>query len=323
VGDSILHEETIRPARIAAPPPRDPSWKRGRWPILLPIIVLIASVGWWIAARLQLARGISRQDEHALQAASTLFSGRIADMHQHLERDVKLLAQDPRIRTTLDLSHDEETLADLLGDINKVLGADLVALIDPDPRAAKVLASINGKAWSRVDLGSSQVITKALSGKTASDVWGFGDRLLAVSATRIEIRDQTAAVLVIGGSISEKMLDAVYALSGTGGALIIQDQLIALAPKDLRAAFQAGLPLAPGSETTIPFGPHALRARMEAVADKALPARVLWLRTVEKERADYEGLIAILWIPMIGATVLGALVAWRSAKRSGAQMVAI
>jgi hypothetical protein len=305
--DAILHQETMRPTVIEAPRKRP-----GLASIAIAVIALVASTAWWAAARISLSRGITHQDERALENASIILGDKLHQVGARLEGECALISQDPRIRFALSSAHDEATLVDLLGDIKRPLGVDVIALLNAE---AHVLASVGQKEMTGLDLGSSRLIMRAVKdAKATSDVWGFGDRLLAVSASAVLVDGQPMALVVVAASLGEKAFQSVYDLTGTAGALLIQDKIAGFAPKELDDAFAIAVSLAPGADATIAFKEKWLHARSEEIADKALPARVLWLRPVEKERSDYESLLALLWIPMLGATVLGCAAAWRHAR---------
>jgi hypothetical protein len=280
--------------------------------LLLPLIVLLLSVAWYVAARLALSGATTVEDAREMALASELLNDRIELAEQRLRLEVDLLTQDPRLKTLLGSPDaDAETVQQVLEDITSPLEPDLLALLSPE---ARVQVVVKEAALADLDLGSSSVIRRAQTSTGAvSFVWGLGGRLIAVGASALRFGRTSVGILVLGVSIGDQALSSIYRRTHTSGAIVVSNRILAAAPATERQALEAAAALGPGVDQTISLSSGAVvRVRSEELPDVVVPARVVWIRPAEEASLSFERLLRLLLIPALAATALGLYVSWRA-----------
>ena len=110
----------------------------------LVVLALVAGASW--TADRQLRRLLSGLDEQLLGQASASLEHLLARQREQLVSEVKVLADDNRIRSTvLAPKFDEATVQDILEDLRKSSGATLLAVVD----AAGKVTAVAGAAGLR------------------------------------------------------------------------------------------------------------------------------------------------------------------------------
>ena len=118
------------------------------------VLGLVAGAS-WLADR-QLRRFLSALDEQLLGQASASLEQLLARQRDQLVAEVKVLADDNRIRATvLAPKFDEATVQDILEDLRKSSGATLLAVVDA---AGKVTAVAGAAGLREVNLGASPAV---------------------------------------------------------------------------------------------------------------------------------------------------------------------
>jgi hypothetical protein len=284
-----------------------PSFAAIGWPTILFALAAL----WYVAARTTLGRGIERSDDRAMTVASKLLADRLDQAKRRAAGKCALLANDPRLKAALTTaSFDESAFSELLGEIREIGGSDTLLILSPE---AKVLAAAPARSWRGLDLRSATAIKQALaSAVVATDVWGHERSILAISASAIRLGDQLIAIIVLGEPLDAQILPSIEALTGTSGALFVNEELALTADPDLGPAFAQLRTMAPGPTGTIDHRGVRMLARSEHVADSALPAHVVWLRPSQLDRGDFRAVFVLLWLPLLAAFGFGGLVVWRA-----------
>ena len=137
------------------------------WPCCVP----------WLAGDRQLRRFLSELDEQLLGQAGASLEQLLARQRDQLVAEVKVLADDNRIRATvLAPKFDEATVQDILEDLRKSSGATLLAVVDA---AGKVTAVTGAAGLREVNLGASPAVKTGFDRPT-SDVWTLPDQVQVV-----------------------------------------------------------------------------------------------------------------------------------------------
>src|SRR5205085_10250193 len=127
----------------------------------------------WMASE-QLARMSSSLDDERLGQASRTLEQLVSRQREQLVSEVKVLADDNRIRATvLAPKFDEATVQDVLEDLRKSSGATLLAVVDS---AGKVTAVAGAAGLREVNLGASPAVKTGFDRPT-SDVWTLPDQV--------------------------------------------------------------------------------------------------------------------------------------------------
>jgi hypothetical protein len=279
--------------------------------LLLPLLVLLLSVAWYVASRFALSEATAIEDTRAMALASEMLNDRIELAEQRLRLEVDLLTQDPRLKTLLGSPDvDADTLQQVLEDIASPLEPDLLALLSPD---SKVQVVVKEAALADLDLGASSVIKRAKTSSGAvSFVWGLGGRLVVVGASALRLGRTSVGMLVLGISIGEEALGTIYRRTHTSAAIVVSNRILAAAPATERAALEAATALGPGIDKTVSLSGAVVHVRSEELQDVVVPARVVWMRPAEEASLSFERLLRLLLVPALAATALGLFASWRA-----------
>lgn len=275
-------------------------------------ILLFATLGcaaWF--ANAQLEHVLSTLDDQALGQASRTFEELVNRQREQLVSEVKVLADDNRIRATvLAPKFDEATVQDVLEDLRKSSGASLLAVLDA---SGKVQAVTGAVGLRQVDLSGSTAVRAAFERPT-SDIWTLPDQVQVIGLAPIRSGTETPALLVKGLPLGKGQLATVEAVLGISGAVFIGDR-IASASSDsaqnseaLRAAARLGDGL---DDLTVGGRPY--RVKIARAGEGATAARLAWLvphrRAIDRARV----LTLLVWgpVPIGGLLLLLALVTSR------------
>jgi len=278
-----------------------PAAARGYGAATLGLFVLALIVGGAWSADRQLRRFLTDLDEQALGQADLSMEQLLARQRDQLVAEVKVLADDNRIRATvLAPKFDEATVQDILEDLRKSSGATLLAVVDA---AGKVTAVAGAAGLREVNLGASPAVKKAFD-NPASAVWTLPDQVQIVGLAPIRSGDQTPALLVKGLPLGQSQLATVGQSLGVVGALFIGEKVAARSTDapGLDEAVGAAAHLADGTGSLSDGGRGHL-VRLSRTGDGATAARLAWLvpRHHQFERA--RPLLLLIWC----AVPLGAL----------------
>lgn len=275
-------------------------------------ILLFATLGcaaWF--ANAQLEHVLSSLDDQALGQASRTFEELVNRQREQLVSEVKVLADDNRIRATvLAPKFDEATVQDVLEDLRKSSGASLLAVLDA---TGKVQAVTGAAGLKQVDLSGSTAVRAAFEHPTA-DIWTLPDQVQVVGLAPIRSGTETPALLVKGLPLGKSQLATVEAVLGIAGAVFIGDRIAAASSDSAQNndALRGASRLADGLDD-LSAGGHSYRVKIARAGEGATAARLAWLvphrRAIDRARL----LTLLVWgpVPIGGLLLLLALVTSR------------
>ncbi len=275
-------------------------------------LLLFAALGTvtWLATD-QMGRFLATLDDETLGQASRTLEELVNRQREQLVSEVKVLADDNRIRATvLAPKFDEATVQDVLEDLRKSSGATLLAVLDAK---GKVQAVSGAMGLREVDLGASTAVRAAFEHPT-SDIWTLPDQVQVIGLAPVRSGGETPALLVKGLPLAKGQLAAVETVLGVSGAIFIGDRIAASSSADQQhqEAFRGAARLAEGLDD-LAVGGGLYRVKIGRAGEGATAARLAWLvpRRTPLERA--RTLTLLLWfpIPLGGLFLLLALVTSR------------
>jgi hypothetical protein len=305
------------------PPPMSTGTSPGRAPassgvgaVLTGLVVLAAVAGAAWAADRQLRRFLSALDEQLLGQASASLEQLLARQRDQLVSEVKVLADDNRIRATvLAPKFDEATVQDILEDLRKSSGASLLAVVDA---GGKVTAVAGATGLREVDLGASPAVKTAFE-RPASDVWTLPDQVQVVGLAPIRSGDQTPALLVKGLSLGRSQLATVGTSLGVTGALFIGERVTATSSdaRDLDEPLRAAARMVDGMEP-VSAGGRSHLVRVARTGEGATAARLAWLVPQHYQFERARPLLFLMWCPVpLGALMFLILIVTARRRNGG------
>ena len=304
------------------PPPMSTGTSPGRAPassgvgaVLAGLVVLAVVAGAaWMADR-QLRRFLSALDEQLLGQASTSLEQLLARQRDQLVAEVKVLADDNRIRATvLAPKFDEATVQDILEDLRKSSGASLLAVVDA---GGKVTAVVGATGLRDVDLGASPAVKTAFE-RPASDVWTLPDQVQVVGLAPIRSGNQTPALLVKGLSLGRSQLATVATSLGVTGALFIGDRMTASSAdsREIDEPLRAAGRMADGTEQ-VSAGGRSHLVRVERTGGGATAARLAWLVPQHHQFERARSLLFLVWCPVPLCALMFLILIVNARRRNG------
>jgi hypothetical protein len=279
-------------------------------------VLLFAALGLggWLADG-QVRRLLSGLDDQALGQASRTLEELVNRQREQLVSEVKVLADDNRIRATvLAPKFDEATVQDVLEDRRKSSGATLLAVIDA---GGKVEAVTGAVGLRQVDLSSSPAV-KAAFERPTSDIWTLPDQVQVIGLAPIRSGDQAPALLVKGLALAKSQLATVEAALGVSGAVFIGDRIAASSSPsaELDEALRGAGRLAEGSDE-LALGGRSYRVKMGRAGEGATAARLAWI--VPRHRAFDRArlLLFLVWCPVPLGGLLLLLLLVNSRRTNG------
>ena len=279
------------------------------------LIVLALVVGGSWAADRQLRQFLSGLDQQLLGQASASLEHLLARQRDQLVAEVKVLADDNRIRATvLAPTFDEPTVQDILEDLRKSSGATLLAVVDG---AGKVTAVAGAAGLRQVNLGASPAVKTAFDQPT-SDVWTLPDQVQVVGVAPIRSGEQTPALLVKGLALGRSQLATVGKALGVTGALFIGDRVAAGSSEtqELDEALRAVGRMAEGTEQ-ISAGGRTHLVRLARTGEGATAARLAWLVPHHHQFERARLLAFLIWCPIPLAALMFLIVIVNARRRNG------
>jgi len=263
------------------------------------VLALLAGASW--AGDRQLRQFLSGLDEQLVGQAGASLDHLLARQRDQLVAEVKVLADDNRIRATvLAPKFDEATVQDILEDLRKSSGASLLAVVDG---AGKVIAVAGAAGLREVSLGASAAVKGGFDHPT-SDVWTLPDQVQIVGLAPIRSGDQTPALLVKGMALGKSQLATVGKALGVTGALFIGERVAASSADapDLGEALRAAGRLPEGIDQ-VNAGGRSYLAQLARTGEGATAARLAWLVPHHHQFERARPLVFLIWC----AVPLGAL----------------
>lgn len=223
--------------------------------ILLAIVGLVSALG--VAAALVLSALLARDARAELAADLQRAAAVFADLHFYRESlhrsQSQVVAQEPRLKAVLgstDISR--ETIADVVQEIQRSAGADLLLLTDAEGR---LVVDTSDPAAVGFDLTGLPVVSAALASGEAAGVWTQDERVLQVAARRVGIGEDIFGVIVLGKQYSGAIAETIRRQTGSVVALTLDGKVITTSSADELPGLLAALPEALAS---LPLGFHEL-----------------------------------------------------------------
>jgi hypothetical protein len=288
------------PASLPATPRREPAGAG----VTATAILLFGALGFasWLADG-QLRGLLSNLDDQALGQASRTLEELVNRQREQLVAEVKVLADDNRIRTTvLAPKFDEATVQDVLEDLRRSSGASLLAVLDG---SGKVQAVTGAVGLRQVDLSGSSAVKTAFQRPT-SDIWTLPDQVQVIGLAPIQSGDQTPALLVKGLPLAKSQLATVETALGVSGAVFIGDRIASSSSQNpaLDEAFRSAGRLADGSDE-LTVGGRSYRVKIGRAGEGATAARITWLVPHHHAFDRARLLLLLVWCPIpLGALLL-------------------
>jgi hypothetical protein len=289
------------PTSLPAAPKRESAAGVG---VTATAILLFAALGFasWLADG-QLRRLLSGLDDEALGQASRTLEELVNRQREQLVDEVKVLADDNRIRTTvLAPKFDEATVQDVLEDLRKSSGASLLAVLDGTGRVQAVTGAVGLR---QVDLSASAAVKGAFQRPT-SDIWTLPDQVQVIGLAPIRSGDETPALLVKGLALAKSQLATVETALGVSGAVFIGDRIASSSSQNaaLDEAFRSAGRLADGSDE-LAVGGRSYRVKIGRAGEGATAARLAWLVPHRRPVDSARLLLFLVWCPIpLGALLL-------------------
>jgi hypothetical protein len=293
-------EVVSAPASLPLTPRREPAGAG----VTATAILLFAALGFasWLADG-QLRGLLSNLDDQALGQAARTLEELVNRQREQLVAEVKVLADDNRIRTTvLAPKFDEATVQDVLEDLRRSSGASLLAVLDG---SGKVQAVTGAVGLRQVDLSGSSAV-KAAFQRPTSDIWTLPDQVQVIGLAPIQSGDQTPAILVKGLALAKSQLATVETALGVSGAVFIGDRMASSSSQNaaLEEAFRSAGRLADGSDE-LTVGGRSYRVKIGRAGEGATAARLTWLVPHHHAFERARLLLLLVWCPIpLGALLL-------------------
>jgi hypothetical protein len=242
-------------------------------------------------------------DDQALGQASRTLEELVNRQREQLVAEVKVLADDNRIRTTvLAPKFDEATVQDVLEDLRRSSGATLLAVLDG---SGKVQAVTGAAGLRQVDLSASAAVKAAFQHPT-SDIWTLPDQVQVIGLAPIRSGDETPALLVKGLALAKGQLATVETALGVSGAVFIGDRIASSSSQNvaLEDAFRSAGRMNDGSDD-VAVGGRSYRVKIGRAGEGATAARVAWLVPHRRPVDSARLLLFFIWCPIpLGALLL-------------------
>ena len=266
-------------------------------------VVLIAT---WSANR-QIDNLLGTADARALDTIESVWEQHLDNERSHLTSQVRVLAEDTRIRSLVMVAKlDEGTLDDTLQDLRRATGASCLAILEPN---GKVRSVSGADSLRSADLGSAPVLAQAVAGP-ASDVWTLPDRVLVVAIAPIKAAGRVSALLAMGFDLGDSALRIVEKSFGGAGAIFAGDKMIVSRSADpsLPRVIQSA-PLGDAhADNLIDVADKKFRARVVRIGDSAAAGRIVWLIPRSQGNGVSPYLKVTIWTPAIAVALLLAFV---------------
>jgi hypothetical protein len=273
-------------------------------PSIAVAILVFAAIGaacWLTNQKLQ--RFLSDLDDQALGEAARTLEQLIARQREQLVSEVKVLADDNRIRATvLAPRFDEATVQDVLEDLRKSSGATLLGVLDGGGKVEAVTGAVGLK---EVNLGASPAV-KAAFDRPTSDVWTLPDQVQVIGLAPIRSGDQAPALLVKGLPLATSQLATVQTALGVSGAVFIGDRIAASSSHgaDVEEAFRNAQRLGDGT-ADVSGGGKSFRVKVIRAGEGATAARIAWLVPRGRALEGARTVSLLVWSPApLGALLL-------------------
>lgn len=278
-------------------------------PLAFAVAALVIAVGWFVLARQGVASAEEARREASLARARGLMTYQRDLVSSQLKVASQLLAEDPRLKTTLATEGiDEGTIVDVLTDLRRQSGLDLVAVLSP---LARLQAVLGADEYRGLDLSTSKVVQQADATEgAAAGVWVAGDRVLNVAVIALRFSRRLVGYLVVGSAIDGRTVSEISELAGAGVAVVVDDRVALVSPQELRPALTQAAARADS--------PSSVRLNVDGVGYQSLTTRIegtvpavrLAFVTPSADRLGWVG--TLLWVPMLAAVLFAGVLLGRA-----------
>lgn len=151
---------------------------------------------------------------------------------------IRMIADDPRLRTLLASDADRETIVDVTRTVYRAMGMDVLVLVDHG--GALVVDMLAPDAWSGADMRADRLVVEALERGSAAGIWVDDTRAYEVQAQRMSLGARTLGVVVAGKAMGDALAALVQRQTGNALVVVLDRVPIAISPlagiTDLNAA---------------------------------------------------------------------------------------
>lgn len=303
----------------SADPPTNPNadimggWRSALVPWTAAGVAVVLAAAWYVWAQVALTQATQHEDRTVLDRADAVLARDRTLVQARLKSECQVLAEDPRLKSTLATRGiDEQTMADILGDLRKLTDSGILAVLTPSGR---VMAVVGETSLSGLDLSGSSVVKAAeASPEAALGSWAVGDRLFEVGISALRYADHLIGYLVVGSTFGSDVLSRNYQVTGVPVALILSGKVVASAPADasLLPAFStlASEP-EPFAFKNVKIQSETYSTRLVELGGSTPPARLVWLRSSDAGLESFTGVHRLLWGPLLLVAIFGCWVAWK------------
>lgn len=220
-------------------PPSPPRAAKRTWgALIVGVVALLVCAAWSFVAMQRLDAAVAGENRGYLERARGVFELVRAETQSNLRAQSRVLAEDPRLKTTLSTEGmDEATIADILNDLNSLRRAGFILILSPE---GKVLAQSGAPELRGLDLSSSSIVKKAQgSADAVVGAWVIAGKVLDLALVAVHYDQNVIAYLVVGRTMDQELLTAVSNSTGVGAAVVMGER-VAIAQKDtaLTAVFE-------------------------------------------------------------------------------------
>jgi sigma-B regulation protein RsbU (phosphoserine phosphatase) len=230
-----------------------------------------------------------------------------------------VVAQEPRLKAVLGSSDiSRETVADVVLELQRTAGADLLLLTDAQGR---LVVDTSALADFGFDMTGLPVIAGALASGESAGVWTQDDRVLQVAARRVGIGEDIFGVIVLGKLYSGAIAETIRRQTGSVVAIALDGRIVTTSSADelpgLLSALPAALPsLDPGMQETTVAG-HRLLIEQAPLpgyhGDKKLTFVVI--RSLDEALSTLDALQRTIAGLAVAALLLAVVLAFALARR--------
>lgn len=235
-------------------------------------------------------------DAKVLGQAERTFEVLLDQKLVHLRSQVAALAEDARVRSTVVTpDFDEASVKDVLAELKKSAGADLLAILDAGGR---VRAVTGADEMNDLDLSSSSLVKAGLE-KPSARVWTFSDKVRLLGLAPIQLGGQVLAMFMMGFDVDRASLADIGGALGVVGGVYVGDSLVVGSSSDASSlgALKGAAGLEPGRhELAQEAGTFV--ARSSRPANSAGAVKVVWLVKKHHDAAQLQSLRWFAWAPV-------------------------
>jgi hypothetical protein len=224
-------------------PRRAPARSRLVVTALLVVAAVLLAGAWSLIARRELERARVEETAVRLDRARTTFDASRARAQEALRALCRVLAEDPRLKSTLATAGiDAATVDDILADLAVLRGGGALVVLSPEGR---VFADAGVGELRGLDLSGSNLVRRAERERDAVvGSWALAGQVMDLAIMAIRFDESLVAYLVVGQSLDQGALQALAGQCGCEAASVLGDR-VAASSRDGEARF-ASLAQSPG-----------------------------------------------------------------------------